>query len=166
MPAEANRVGRLVELVIPAEREVARDEAVEPAVARLGPERHVASRVPVARHEKIQVVVDDEVVAETGDVALVIARGPDQVVQAEPGDEDAAAPSRAGCRCRSAWFPPPAPCSGRTGADGPRHRGGNSPADSGSSPTRASCRRDRRTPRPTGKSRCRPPPAPCPPRIG
>ena len=95
MPAEADRVGRLVELVVPAEREVTRDEAVEPAVARLGPEREIASRVPVARHEKIHVVVDDEVVAETGDVALVIAGGAHQIVQAEAGDEDAAASPRA-----------------------------------------------------------------------
>ena len=95
LPADVNRVGRHVELVVPAERQAARHEAVEPAVACLGAERHVSSRVPVARHEKIDVVVDDEVVAETGHVALVVARRAHQVVQAEAGDEDAAASPRA-----------------------------------------------------------------------
>src|SRR5207245_11680465 len=94
LPSEADRVGRHVELVLPIEREASRDEAIEPAVARLGPEREVTPRVPVSRHEKIHVIVHDEVVADVGHVALVAAGRPDDVVQPEPRHQDPAATSR------------------------------------------------------------------------
>src|SRR2546421_7112802 len=91
-PAETDRATRDVELSVALERETAVDEVVEPAVARLSLERQVAVGVPVARYEKIHVVVDHEVVAEVRHVPLVAAGGADDVAPAENRDQDAAAP--------------------------------------------------------------------------
>src|SRR2546423_14900539 len=78
-PAETDRATRDVELSVALERQAAVDEVVEPAVARLSLERQVAVGVPVARYEKIHVVVDHEVVAEVRHVPLVAAGGGDGV---------------------------------------------------------------------------------------
>src|SRR5437762_13754397 len=95
LPAETDRAARDVELGVALEREAAVDEVVEPAVARLSLERQVTVGVPVARYEKIHVVVDDEVVAEVRHVPLVAAGGTDDVAQAEPRHQNAAAPPAA-----------------------------------------------------------------------
>src|SRR5256885_15773098 len=85
LPAETDRATWGVELSVALERETAVDEVVEPAVARLSLERQVAVGVPVARYEKIHVVVDHEVVAEVRHVPLVAAGG---------GGEGGPAPNR------------------------------------------------------------------------
>src|SRR5256885_7707234 len=92
LPAETDRATWGVELSVALERETAVDEVVEPAVARLSLERQVAVGVPVARSEKIPVVVDQEVVAEVRHVPMVAAGGTDDVAQAETRHQNAAAP--------------------------------------------------------------------------
>src|SRR5205814_3808011 len=95
LPAETDRATWGVELSVALERETAVDEVVEPAVARLSLERQVTVGVPVARYEKIHVVVDHKVVAEVRHVPLVAAGGTDDVAQAEPRHQNAAAPPAA-----------------------------------------------------------------------
>src|SRR5437762_9661944 len=92
LPAETDRAARDVELGVALEREAAVDEVVEPAVACLSPERQVAVGIPVAGYQKINVVVDHEVVAEVRHVPLVAAGGTDDVAQAEARHQNAAAP--------------------------------------------------------------------------
>src|SRR5256885_8728674 len=92
LPAETDRATWGVELSVALERETAVDEVVEPAVARLSLERQVAVGVPVARYEKIHVVVDHEVVAEVRHVPLVAAGGAGDVAQAEKRHPQAPAP--------------------------------------------------------------------------
>src|SRR5437764_12013059 len=95
LPAEADRATRDVELGVALERQAAVDEVVEPAVARLSLDGQVAVGVPIARYEKIHVVVDHEVVAEVRHVPLVAAGGTGDVAQAETRPQNAAAPRAA-----------------------------------------------------------------------
>src|SRR5207244_7531262 len=75
LPAETDRAARRVELSIPLERKAPVDEAVQPAVPGLRPVREVPARVPVARCQKGQVVVDDDGGAEGGRIPVVLADG-------------------------------------------------------------------------------------------
>src|SRR5207248_1841202 len=95
LPAEADRATRDVELGVALERQAAVDEVVEPAVASLSLDGQVAVGVPIARYEKIHVVVDHEVVAEVRHVPLVAAGGTDDVAQAETRHQNAATPPAA-----------------------------------------------------------------------
>src|SRR2546421_11725583 len=95
LPTETDRAARDVELGVALERQAAVDEVAEPAVACLSLEREVAVGRPVARYQKIHVVVDDEVVAEVRHVPLVAAGGTDDVAQAEARHQNAAAPPAA-----------------------------------------------------------------------
>src|SRR5438045_6588794 len=95
LPAETDRAARDVELGVALERQAAVDEVVEPAVARLSLDGQVAVGVPIARYEKIHVVVDHEVVAEVRHVPLVAAGGTDDVAQAETRHQNAATPPAA-----------------------------------------------------------------------
>src|SRR2546430_6101227 len=95
LPAETDRAARDVELGVALEREAAVDEVVEPAVARLSLDGQVAVGVPIARYEKIHVVVDHEVVAEVRHVPLVAAGGGDDVAPPETRHHKAAAPPAA-----------------------------------------------------------------------
>ena len=54
---------------------------------------HVAIREPVSGHEHIDVVVDGKVVAEVREVPRVVACGTNQIVQAEPGEQNSAPPA-------------------------------------------------------------------------
>src|SRR5256885_12682145 len=94
LPAETDRAARDVELGVALEREAAVDEVVEPAVARLSLDGQVAVGVPIARYEKIHVVVDHEVVAEVRHVPLVAAGGAGGVAPTQTrAPEDPAAPA-------------------------------------------------------------------------
>src|SRR5256885_5847579 len=92
LPAETDRAARPVELRVALEREAAVDEVVEPAVACLSLECEVAVGIPVARYQKIHVVVDDEVVAEVRHVPLVAAGGARDVAPAQARDPKDPAP--------------------------------------------------------------------------
>src|SRR5205807_2350529 len=82
-----------VELRHAGVRELPIDEAVDPVVLRLPVKLHIATGEPVPRDQDVHVVIEREVVAEIREVAGIVTRGTHQVVQSEPREENAAAPT-------------------------------------------------------------------------
>src|SRR5258708_5208971 len=94
-PSDAGVAARLVDLHLPAEADAAVHEPIDPVVLRLPVNRHVATGKPVPRHEYVDVVVEHIVVAEIGEMARVVARGANEVVQPEARKQNAAVPAPA-----------------------------------------------------------------------
>src|SRR5689334_8865096 len=91
LPAESHGVPRDTDLRVALERQASGDETIEPAIADLPAERDVAPGIPVGRCQQVDIVVQDEVVADVRHMALVATDRPYDVVQAEARDENAAA---------------------------------------------------------------------------